>query len=135
MELHYKIVGLILVLLSFAHGIFPRYFSWDEELKSLSLINRQMVYVHTFFIGLIVFMNGLLCLYCSNELITTPFGKKIALAIGVFWAIRLFIQFFGYSSKLWKGKRFETMVHILFSILWAYLSFVFIFTYFNPDFT
>ena len=93
-------------------------------------MNRQMVYVHTFFIGLIIFMNGLLCLTCWTEMINTPFGKKIAFAIGLFWAIRLLIQFFGYSSKLWRGKKLETAMHVLFSILWTYLSVVFIGTYF-----
>lgn len=44
---------------------------------------------------------------------------------------KLFIQFFGYSPKLWKGKLFETAVHIIFSFLWIYISFVFWKIYFN----
>jgi hypothetical protein len=68
---------------------------------------------------------GLLCLTSVNELIETSFGKKIAAGLGIFWAARLFIQFFGYSSKLWKGKTFETSIHILFAFLWTYFSFIF----------
>jgi hypothetical protein len=78
-----------------------------------------------------VFLMGLLCLSSADELIETSLGKKIALGLGVFWSIRLFIQFFGYSADLWKGKAFETIVHILFSLLWAYLSLVFWGVYFN----
>jgi hypothetical protein len=44
--------------------------------------------------------------------------------------VRLYIQFFGFSSKLWKGKLFETATHILFSLFWIYLSSVFFLTYF-----
>ena len=131
MHLHLKITGVLLVALALIHIPFPKYFNWDKELKSLSVINRQMMTVHTFFIALTVFMMGLLCLTSSGELIETNLGKKISLGLGVFWAIRLFIQFFGYSSELWKGKTFETLMHILFSILWAYLSSIFLTIYFN----
>jgi hypothetical protein len=105
--------------------VFPRYFNWKNELDSLSLINKQMMYVHTFFVALIVFLMGILCLTSSIDLIDTIFGKKICLGLGTFWIIRLVTQFFGYSSKLWKGKTFETLVHILFIFLWTYLSIVF----------
>jgi len=131
MGIHIKITGVILMALALLHLIFPRYFNWEKELPALSLINRQMMVVHTFFIALMVFLMGLLCLSSADELIETSLGKKIALGLGVFWSIRLFIQFFGYSADLWKGKAFETIVHILFSLLWAYLSLVFWGVYFN----
>jgi hypothetical protein len=126
MELHLKIIGLILIFIAFVHVIFPKYFQWETDLSSLSLVNRQMMYVHTFFVALMVFLMGILCLTSSKEIVETALGNKISLGFGIFWTIRLFIQFFGYSSKLWKGKRFETIIHILFSILWAYLSVVFL---------
>jgi len=107
------------------HIVFPKYFNWEKELGSLSLINRQLIWVHTFFIALTIFMMGLLCLTSAADITGTDLGKKISLGLAVFWTIRLFIQFFGYSSKLWKGKTFETSVHILFAFLWTYLSFVF----------
>ena len=129
MELHFKITGILLILLAFIHIAFPRYFKWKTELSSVNLINRQMLYVHAFFIAFAVFLMGLLCLTSARELTTTTFGKRISLGVGIFWATRLFFQFFGYSSKLWKGRKFETTMHVLFSILWTYLSTVFILTY------
>ena len=114
--------------LALIHLAFPKYFNWKEELKSLSLITSQMMTVHTFFIALVVFLMGLLCLTSAIEIIETTLGKTISLGFGIFWSIRLFIQFFGYSTDLWKGKPFETTVHILFSLLWTYLSVVFIWT-------
>jgi hypothetical protein len=126
MQIHLKIIGFLLVALGLIHFVFPKYFNWDKELKSLSLINRQMMIIHTFFIALVVFLMGLLCFISSEELIETNLGKTISLGLGIFWMIRLFIQFFGYSKELWNGKTFETAMHILFSLLWFYLSFVFI---------
>ena len=111
------------------HIIFPRYFNWAKETASLNLINRQMMYVHTFFIGFMVFLMGLLCLTSAEELVNTMLGKRIALGLGIFWTIRLLFQWFGYSSKLWKGKWFETVVHAVFSIFWIYVSSVFFLTY------
>ena len=125
MHLHLKIIGYLLIVLALVHIIFPKYFKWGKDLSALSLINRQMMTVHTFFIALTVLLMGLLCVTSTNELIETNLGKRISLGIGIFWTIRLFIQFFGYSSKLWKGKTFETSVHIVFTLLWTYLSFIF----------
>ncbi len=112
--------------LALIHIFFPKYFNWDKELKSLSLINRQMMTVHTFFIAFTVFLMGFLCLTSSTELIETNLGKKISLGLGFFWTVRLFIQFFGYSTELWKGKNLETTMHIIFSLLWIYLSYIFL---------
>jgi hypothetical protein len=126
MEIHLKITGILLIGLSFIHVIFPKHFNWKSELSSLSLINRQMMYVHTFFVAIVVFLFGLLCLTSSQELISTNLGKRISLGLGIFWTVRLFIQFFGYSSTLWRGKRLESTIHILFSLLWAYFSIIFI---------
>jgi hypothetical protein len=125
MHLHLKIIGVLLIILALVHVVFPKYFNWDKELGSLSLINRQMMMVHTFFISLLVILMGVLCLTSTNELIDTNLGKKISFGFSIFWTARLIIQFFGYSSKLWKGKAFETSVHILFILLWSYLSFIF----------
>ena len=54
MELHLKIAGAILIFLGFMHIAFPKYFNWKKELSQLSLINNQMMYVHTFFLALTV---------------------------------------------------------------------------------
>jgi len=131
MQIHLLIIGALLVVLALIHIIFPRYFNWERELKLLSLINRQMMLVHAFFIAFTVLLMGLLCLTSSNELIQTDLGRKISLGLGLFWTTRFFIQFFVYSRDLWKGKLFETTVHAMFSILWAYFSSVFLFIFFK----
>lgn len=128
MELQVKIIGALMILLAVIHVFFPRYFNWKEELKLLTLINRQMMIVHTFFIALMLLLIGLLCLTSAADLTHTQLGKTISLGLGVFWAIRLFFQFFIYSPKLWRGKKFETTVHIVFLLLWTYLSSVFLWT-------
>ena len=131
MIIHLKIIGTLLMLLALIHVFFPKYFNWQKELNSLSLINRQMMTTHTFFIALTVFLMGLLCLTSSTELLQTNLGRKISLGLGFFWITRLYFQIFVYSKKLWRGKTFETLIHILFSILWIYFSVVFLVAVFN----
>ena len=130
MEIHLKIIGILLIILALIHVIFPKYFNWKDDLKPMSLINRQMMHVHTFFIALTVLLMGILCFTSSEELINSHLGKRISLGLGVFWFIRLLFQFFVYSSIHWKGRKFETVVHILFTFLWLYLSIIFLMVYF-----
>lgn len=131
MYIHLKIIGCLLIALALLHSVFPKYFNWEKELKSLSLVNQQMMTIHTFFIALTVFLMGLLCLLATNDLIETHLGRIISIGFGIFWTIRLVIQFIGYSPNLWKGKKFETIIHILFSLLWVYLSVIFLIIYFH----
>lgn len=81
--------------------------------------------VHTFFIALTVGMMGLLCLVATHDLIESRLGKTISLGLGIFWGIRLLFQLFVYSPKLWLGKPFETSVHVVFILVWSYLTVVF----------
>jgi hypothetical protein len=133
MELQLNIIGTILILLALVHGIFPKYLDWDNELRPHRVIYRQIMWVHTLFIALTLIFMGLLCITSAEELIGTPLGRRVSLGLAVFWFIRLLIQFFGYSSELWRGKRFETVVHVLFAILWTYMSAIFFFLYWNGE--
>ncbi len=122
MELQIQIIGISLILLGSVHVIFPRYFNWKSELKKLSLINKELMEVHTFFVALVVVLMGVLCVSLAHDLLHTSLGQNIGLGFSFFWGCRLLVQFFGYSSELWRGKTFETIVHILASIFWMYLT-------------
>lgn len=114
------ILGTVFTVLALAHIGFPRYFKWKVELAPLSTINRQMMQVHAAFIAIVVMLMGLLCLTSAADLVSTVLGRRICMMLGVFWTLRLAVQLFVYSPSLWRGKRFETTVHIVFSLLWAY---------------
>ncbi len=125
MELHLKIIGILLIVLAIIHIGFAKYFKWKTDLSSMSLINRQMMQTHTFFIALTVLLMGILCFLGAKDLENTEFGRRISLGLAVFWTLRLFFQLFVYSPKLWKGKSFETSAHIIFTCFWTYISSVF----------
>ena len=131
MELQIKIIGYLLMVLACVHVIFPKYFGWKEDLAPLQQINRSMMKVHTFFIALTVFLMGLLCVTSTQDLLQTELGRKLCLGLGVFWLIRLFFQFFIYPSLLWKGKKLETIIHIVAIVFWIFLSYSFLWGYFS----
>jgi hypothetical protein len=116
----------MLLVLAFAHLFFPKRFNWKEELGRLSLLNRQMFLVHVFFIVLLLTLLGVLSLVFTQTLLQpTPLGKVILSGIVLFWSLRLVTQLFVYDSRLWRGNHFNTVVHILFSCMWAYYIIVF----------
>lgn len=126
LELHLKLAGMALIILGFSHAFFGPRLQWKEELARISLLNRQIFYVHTFFIALIVVMLGVLaCFYTKELLAPSRLARVVLSGIVLFWSCRLWIQFFVYDASLRKGHRFHTRVHILFSFLWLYLVGVF----------
>lgn len=121
LELHVKVLGALLVLLAVAHIPFAKRFGWDEETRRMSLLNRQIFYVHCFFIALVLALMGVLNVAFTNVLLQRGDLNKIVLsALVIFWAARLLIQFFVYDKALWKGNRFNTTIHVLFSVFWTY---------------
>lgn len=125
MWIHLKIIGWLLMLLSFLHVFVPGYLDWKKDLAPISLMNRQMMKTHMIFIAIAVFAIGLLCVTSTQDLLTTPLGNKLCLGLMVFWALRLFFQFFVYSSELWRGKKFETFIHVMAVGFWVYMAVVF----------
>lgn len=118
-----RVVGFLLLGLAIAHGFFEHHFKWREELSRVSLLARQIFYVHHFFIALVLAMIGLLTLLIPKALLKGDIlAVSIDLGLTVFWAIRWYCQLFVYRQELWKGKSFETTVHLSFSSFWAYCS-------------
>ncbi len=122
-ELLLRLAGISLILLAAIHVFFPKRFRWREEFSKVSLLNRQIFYVHCFFICLVLFLMGALCAARPLALLEpTPLGVLVSGGLAVFWLLRLAAQWFFYDSKIWRGRPFETLMHWLFSVLWAFYS-------------
>ena len=122
-ELHLRIVGVLLLALVALNLYVPRRFNWRQELASLSLLNRQIVQVHAAFICVILMMFALLALLYPRELLEpTPLARAILAGLAAFWLLRLLTQWFVYDRRLWRGRRFETTVHLVFTGVWTYFA-------------
>jgi hypothetical protein len=118
-----RIVGALLMLLGLSHAFFNRYFGWERELATVSLFTRRVFFVHTFFIGLGVTLSGAGSLLYADALLRPGALSRAVLAgLAAFWLCRLFTQFFVYDASIWRGDRFRTAMHIVFSLLWIYVT-------------
>lgn len=123
LALHLRIVGFLLLLLGISHSLFNRYFGWEKELATISLFTRKVFFVHNFFIGLGVFLAGLGSLLYADSLIKSgALGRALLAGMTVFWLCRLLAQFFAYDSVIWRGDRFNTLMHTAFTVLWCYVT-------------
>ena len=123
LSMNLRIVGMLLVLLGLSHAFFNRYFGWERELANVSLLTRQIFFVHSFFIGLGVVLGGAGSFLCADALLRPGLLSRAVLAgMTVFWLCRLLAQFFAYETRIWKGDRFRTSMHAAFSVLWIYVT-------------
>jgi hypothetical protein len=120
---HLRLAGVLMLFLSASHWIMPRYFGWREELEHVSLLTRQVFWVHTGFICIVLAMMGTLSVFATESLLERSTLSRLVLGgFAVFWLIRLFCQWFVYDTALWRGHRFNTAVHSVFTVLWTYFA-------------
>jgi hypothetical protein len=123
LNIHLQIVGTLLMLLGLSHIFFNRFFGWEQELASVSLLTRRVFFVHNFFIGLVVLLGGAASFFCANALLRPGTLSRAVLAgMTMFWLCRLLAQFVAYDREIWRGDRFRTFMHVACSLLWCYVT-------------
>ena len=123
---HLHAGGLAMASLVVVNLFVPSRFHWRDEMSRLSLVNRQIFQVHTLFLVLILGLFSALLLSCASALLEpTRLSRAVLIGLTIFWALRMGVQWFFYSPELWRGDRFNTVVHYMFSALWVYLTGVF----------
>ena len=120
---HLRIVGAIMAVLVVVNLFVPGRLRWREELARVSLVNRQIFQVHTAFIVLILAMFAVLLLTSADALLEpTRLSRLILAGLTIFWGVRLLTQFCYYSPAIWRGDRFNTAMHGIFSVAWVYVT-------------
>jgi hypothetical protein len=120
---HLHVVGLVMALLVVVNLFVPGRFHWREELSRVSLLNRQIFEAHSFFIVLLLALFSALFLTCADALLEpTRLSRAVLGGLTVFWGLRMLVQWFFYSPAVWRGNRFNTMMHGVFSMTWIYVT-------------
>jgi hypothetical protein len=120
---HLHAVGVLLLLLGVSHVFFNRYFGWERELETVSLLTRRIFFVHNFFIGLGVALAGAGSLFYADALLRPDaLNRAVLAAMAALSLCRLIAQFLAYDSAIWRGNRFRTFMHIAFAMLWCYVT-------------
>jgi hypothetical protein len=120
---HLRISGLLFVLLGLAHAGFGRRLNWKSDLAKLTLVNRQIFHVHSFYAALLLVMLGSLSVFYAEALLQpSPLTRAVLGGMTLLWAIRLYVQWFVFDKSLWRGNGFNTAAHYLFTFFWAYVT-------------
>jgi hypothetical protein len=123
---HLRIVGVVMAWLVFVNLYVPGRFHWREEMARLSLLNRQIFQAHSVFLVLTLALFSALLLTCSDTLLEpTRLSRAVLIGLTIFWALRMLMQWWFYSPEIWRGHRFNTVMHYMFSATWMYVTIVF----------
>jgi hypothetical protein len=121
-----KVTGLGMVALSLAHLPIGRVLGWDADVKQLKPENAAVFHSHLFFLCFALVLLGVALLSGAEDFVErSALGKWISGMLLVFWSCRLYRQWFGFPQELWRGKPFETKIHLLFTLVWICVVTVF----------
>jgi len=123
---HLRVVGVVMASLVVVNLVVPRLFHWREEMLRLSLLNRQIFQAHNVFLILTLALFSALLLTSGAALLEpTRLSRAILAGLTVFWGLRMLMQWYFYSPLIWRGHRFNTVMHYVFSVTWVYVTTVF----------
>ena len=118
--------GVLMAVLVVVNVFVPSRFHWREEMARLSLLNRQIFQAHSIFLVLTLALFSALLLTSSDALLEpTRLARAILIGLTIFWTLRMLMQWWFYSPDVWRGNRFNTAMHYVFSALWIYFVITF----------
>ena len=121
-----RLVGGVLVLLGVAHVVLPRALAWPDEFRRLTPLTRQVMYLHTFSIGVVCVLAGLPPLVLTTDLLAGGrLGTALLAGQCLFWGLRWAAQFVAFRPALWRTSRLYTAGHVGFALLWTWIVGVF----------
>ncbi|TAE19297.1 MAG: hypothetical protein EAZ95_02230 [Bacteroidetes bacterium] len=102
----YEILKILILLsgighigLSLVSPLIPKMLQWNEGLKDLKPLLRQMFWTYAVYILAINFCFGLVSVLGAEELLNQTFlAKAVCLFIGLYWLARVFVQFFYFDT-------------------------------------
>jgi hypothetical protein len=121
--IHLQIAGVLLAVLVAINLYVPHRFRWREEMAGLSLLNRQIFQAHSAFIILTLALFSALLLTSADALLEpTRMSRAVLIGLTIFWGARALAQWLFYSPAIWRGNRFNTVMHGVFSVVWVYFA-------------
>jgi hypothetical protein len=128
LTLNLTVAGALLVVLGALHIALPAVLGWQRQLAGASQLNREISYVHCFFIGLACVLWGLLPLTAASQLLQPGQVTRLVLIGAVtFWASRLIIQLAVFNRHARQSAAWLAL-STAGTVLWLYLTAVWTWT-------
>ena len=94
------------MVLAVFHLFFWRIFRWQEDLASLTHINRAVMQILNICLTFLFFVMAYVSFAHAAELISTSLGRTILASIALFWILRLLLQFAFFGARHWLSVLF-----------------------------
>ena len=101
----------------------PARFGWKHDLRKLAPFNRKLMWTYSGFTVMTIVAFGSLTLILHDELLR---GDRAALGlagfIGLFWTVRLLVDWLYYGHSDWPAGRQFVVGHVLLVGLFMFLA-------------
>jgi len=101
----------------------PYRLHWKEDLAKLTSFNRKLMWVHGGFAVYTIAAFGVMTLFLHDEILR---GERAALVlaffIGLYWLLRIVVDFAYYSHRDWPSGASFRVGHVLLNSLFVFLS-------------
>ena len=101
----------------------PYRLQWKDDLAKLTAFNRKLMWVHGGFAVYTIIAFGVMSLVLHEEMVR---GDRAALTlaffIGLYWLLRIVVDFAYYSHQDWPAGTAFRIGHVLLSSLFLFLS-------------
>jgi hypothetical protein len=105
----------------------PGRFQWGSQLRLLNELNRKLFVVATGYIVFTYLAFGALTLWLHDEMLDGDRAATgLALFIGLYWLVRLVIDWFWFGHRIWPAGRRYVIAHIGLELLFTYLAAVYL---------
>jgi hypothetical protein len=105
----------------------PSRLRWKEDLAKLMPFNRKLLWVHGGFAVYTILAFGVMSVVLHDEMIRGERGALVlATFIGVYWLMRIVVDFTYYSHEDWPKGRVFAAGHALLTALFAFLSITYV---------
>jgi len=100
----------------------PYRLGWKKDLPKLTPFNRKLMWVHGAFAVYTIISFGALTLLLHDEmLLGSRAGVALATFIGVYWLLRVIVDFTYYKHDDWPSGKAFVVGHALLTLLFAFL--------------
>jgi len=88
------------------HLLFWRIFNWEEDLRSLSFLNRAIIQVLNLSLIFAFVIFGYISLFHTKELMESSLGHSLLVLTALFWLFRAIEQIVFFKLKHWGSVMF-----------------------------
>jgi len=100
----------------------PYRLRWKEDLAKLTSFNRKLMWVHGGFAIYTILSFGVLTLLLHGEMLRGQrAGLVLAAFIGLYWLLRVDVDFTYYKHADWPQGRVFVVGHVLLTLLFVFL--------------